>query len=253
MRSIYIAVMLLLSVTMGTPGQDAPDTANDAFPFAVGETLVYRASLGRFGGSGRGVMRIERLEDVRGATTYLLHSDLQGRVLGMKAEDHTRSWLDPVRMVSLRFSKEEDNPIRSFNEEVELFPERRRWTSAEDSGDLDTDAPLDELSFIYFVRTLPLRDGDEYTFARHYDPLRNPTRVRVVGREQITVPAGEFQVIVVEMRVRDTRRYDGEGTVRLHLTDDERRIPVRIASRMRLVGSTVLSLEFYGSSTIATR
>jgi hypothetical protein len=77
--------------------------------------------------------------------------------------------------------------------------------------------------------------------------------VRVVGRELVTVPAGRFQTVVVEMTVRDERRYGGEGTVRLHLTDDERRIPVRIASRMRLAGVTVLSLESMTAGAIAAR
>lgn len=250
----HLAAVMLASVSGAVQAQSAPeDAALAPFPFAVGEELVYRASLGRFGGTGRGTMRVEAMEEVRGRWTYVLHSDLRGRVAGLKAEDHTRSWLDPVRMTSLRFSKRERNPLSSFTEEVELYPERRQWVAAADTGELAIGEPLDELSFVYFVRTLPLVDGDEYTFDRHFDAARNPTRVRVVGRESVTVPAGQFQTIIVEMRVRDARRYDGEGTVLMHLTDDARRIPVRIASRMRLAGSTVLSLESITAGVLARR
>ena len=231
----------LAAWALGPPA--TPPPVAGVLPFAVGESLVFRASLGRFGGAGRGTMRVEAVEDVRGRATYRLHSDLRGRVMGLPAEDHTQSWLDPTRMASLRFAKRERNPLSTFTEAVELYPERRQWVTAGGSGALATDAPLDELSFVYFVRTLPLADGDEYVFDRHYDAARNPTRVRVVAREPVTVPAGEFRTIVVEMRVRDARRYDGEGTVRLHLTDDARRIPVRVESRIRIAGSTVLALE----------
>ena len=242
-RNIVLAA-LAAPMTAGSLGAQTAPVASGAVPFAVGEDLVYRASLGRFGGAGSGTMRVEATEEVRGRQTYRLHADLRGRVMGLGAQDHSESWLDPVRMTSLRFVKRERNPLSSFTEAVELYPERGRWVAAAgDSGALATDAPLDELSFIYFVRTLPLADGDEYVFDRHYDAARNPTRVRVVARERVAVPAGEFRTIVVEMRVRDARRFDDEGTIRLHLTDDARRVPVRIASSMRLVGATVLSLE----------
>jgi len=45
------------------------------------------------------------------------------------------------------------------------------------------------------------------------------------------------------MRVRDPRRYRGEGVIRIHITDDRCRLPVRIQSTMPVVGTTVLTLE----------
>lgn len=245
---------LLLAAAGALRAQPAASRAEAvSLPFAVGEKLVYRASLGRFGGTGRAAMRVEAGEEVRGRPTYLLHFELRGRVVGLGVEVHTRSWLDPAVMASLRFAKRERSPLSSLTETVELYPERRRWVTASDSGEMTTDAPLDELSFIYLVRTLPLADGAEYVLNRHYDPARNPTLVRVVGRELVTVPAGEFRTVVVEMRVKDPRRYDGEGTVRLYLTDDDRRIPVRIASRMRRAGATVLALESLTLGALAAR
>ena len=108
---------------------------------------------------------------------------------------------------------------------------------------MPTGAPLDELSFVYFLRTLRLADGDTYSFDRHYDTARNPIRIRVVGRGPVRVPAGEFRAIEVEMRVRDARQYGGEGLIRLHLTDDAHRTPVRIESRIPRAGHMTLLLE----------
>ncbi|HJU64840.1 MAG TPA: DUF3108 domain-containing protein [Gemmatimonadaceae bacterium] len=243
---VRLTAMLLISAT-GAMAQ-TPDPVSDTFaapplPFEVGEELVYKADLGRLGGSGRGTMRVGAVEYVRGRPVYVLHFELRGKVALFGVEDRTCSWFDPAERASLRFHKRERSPLSSYNEAVELYPERRQWVAAKDSGEMITDEPLDELSFIYFVRTLPLADGDEYTFDRHFYPERNPTTVRVVGRETVTVPAGDFQAVVVEMRVKDDRRYDGIGTVRIHLTDDDRRIPLRIESRMRNAGKTVLALE----------
>jgi hypothetical protein len=127
---------------------------------------------------------------------------------------------------------------------VELYPEQRRW-EAEDGrrGESPTDAPLDELSFMYFIRTLPLTPDATYRLDRHFEQERNPASVRVGGRETVKTPAGEFRTIVVELRVRDPRRYRGEGLIRINLSDDERRLPVRIESAMPIIGNAVLTLE----------
>ena len=45
------------------------------------------------------------------------------------------------------------------------------------------------------------------------------------------------------MRVRDPRRYRGEGVIRIHLSDDAGRVPVRIESRMPVVGTAVMLLR----------
>jgi hypothetical protein len=245
--------MILATLALGAVAQlraqEGAARQDTTLPFAVGEKLVYHANLGKLRGRGRAVMRVEGPEDVRGRSTYRLRFDLEGRVVGLKVEDHTRSWLDMQAVAALRYTKREKSPLSTVTESVEVYPERGQWIGTADSGALSTEAPLDELSFMYFLRTLPLADGDEYTFERHYDQSRNPTRVRVVGRETIRVPAGEYATVLVEMYVKDRRRYDGEGVVRINLTDDDRRIPVRIASRMRGAGSTVLSLESVASST----
>ena len=233
--------------------QSVPVIAPAPTPFVVGEELVYQASLGRYGGSGRGRMRVSAIEDVRGRATWVLRFEMRGRVAGLRVEDETRSWLDAERMSALRFTKREHSPLASFAESVEIYPDRGRWVAASDSGEIGTDAPLDELSFIYFVRTLSLANGDDDRYDRHFDASRNPTRVRVVGRETVTVPAGRFETIIVEMYVRDERRYGGIGVVRLNLTDDTRRIPVRIQSHMRRAGTTVLALESITAGTVGTR
>jgi hypothetical protein len=58
----------------------------------------------------------------------------------------------------------------------------------------------------------------------------------------IPTPMGELRVILVEMRVRDPRHYKGEGLIRIHLTDDECRLPARIESTMPVIGTAVLTI-----------
>lgn len=231
-------------MVIGTPLASGQAPSPDRLPFAVGERLTYRARVAKLGASGRGTMWIEGPVTVRGRSVYVLRFDFQAALGPVKAVDRTESWFDPVAMASLRFHKHERHPLSRHTERVELFPERRRW-EAEDGrvGESPTDAPLDELSFMYFIRTLPLADDSTHRFNRHFELDRNPASVRVLRREMVTTAAGEFRTILVEMRVRDPRRYRGEGVIRINLSDDTRRLPVRIESTMPIVGKAVLTLE----------
>jgi hypothetical protein len=148
-------------------------------------------------------------------------------------------------MTALRYLKRTHGAFtRDDEQHVELFPEDRRWEDERGhSGESPTSTPLDELSFIYYLRTLPLDADTTNTVVRHYDAARNPIAVRVVGRDTVRTSAGTFPTIVVEMRVMDPRRYGGEGVIRLHLSDDTFRYPVRIESSIPVLGATVLTLE----------
>ena len=225
----------------GTQSAAAQDAGRH--PFQAGERLTYRVKIGRFGKLGRGSMWISESASVRGTDALVLHFAFQARVGPVKVMNETESWLDPERMASVRFHKHERHPLSDHDEEVELFPERREWRAADGtSGVSPTDAPLDELSFIYYLRTLPLDRDTTFALDRHFDAERNPTVIRVLGREVIETEAGTFDTIIVEMRVRD-RRYRGEGVIRFNLSDDARRLPVRIESSAPVVGKAVLTLE----------
>jgi hypothetical protein len=223
-------------------------------PFAPGEQLTYRVQAGRFGAVGDGVMSVEGPVMLRDVSVYVLRFDVRARVVLLTASDHSESWIDPERLVSLRYHKRERHPFSRFDERVEVYPDARRWRR--NGGEQDTsatDAPLDELSFIYFVRTLPLEPGTTLEFNRHFEPDRNPIRVSVLRRETIETPAGEFDVVLVELRVKDPRRYGGEGVIRMHLSDDARRLPVRIASDLPSSGSTLLTLTGYARPADSAR
>lgn len=226
------AVLLAASAA----GQAGPGSG--AFPFAPGEACNYRGS-GPLGRMGSGTFAVEA--DAGG--TWLLRFDFRGRMGIVGVENHTRSWFEPGETASVRFTKMERSPVSTRRQDVRMDPAARRWTGLRENGDMPTAAPLDELSFVYFLRTLRLAPGDSYSFDRHYDTARNPVRVRVVGRGPVRVPAGEFPAIEVEMRVRDAHHYDREGVIRFHFTDDARRIPLRMESQLPLAGRVVLALE----------
>jgi len=233
-------VALLVALTASTtPAQDT------TLPFAAGERLHYSVSARKLGTIGEGVMSVDGPVDVRGTTTLVLRSEVQARVGPIKTTERSESWIDPTRMVALRYQKRTRGMFaRGGEEQVELFPEEQRWEGRHGKGGQSpTATPLDELSFIYYLRTLPLKNDTVDTLERHYNAARNPISVRVVRRDTLNTKAGTFATIIVEMRVKDPERYGGEGVIRLHLSDDVHRYPIRIESSVPVLGATVLTLE----------
>lgn len=222
-------------------------------PFQPGERLTFR---GRAGGgvSAKATMSVDGPTVLRGVATWVLRSTIDARIGPLRGSDRSSSWLDPVTLSALRYSARERRPFGGREEEVEIDRPERRWIGATgDGGVLATDAPLDELSFLYFVRTLALTSDTTLTIPRHFDAARNPVLLRMVGRESVTVPAGRFRALVVEMRVRDRRHYEGTGVIRLHLSDDRCRLLLRIESQVPGQGLATLSLASYeGASTECT-
>jgi hypothetical protein len=248
--ALAIVIGGALCATTAAPAQQgvsatpAPAPAPPELPFQVGERLTYQVRVARVGAMGRGAMTVDGPVDVRGQPAYHLRFGFSTRVGPVKVVNESESWLDPQALRSLRFRKHERHPLSRHDERVELFPEQRRWTGADGAaGDSPTDHPLDELSFIYFLRTLPLAGDSAYRFDRHFEAARNPTTVRLVGREPVVTPAGRFQTLLIEMRVRDRRYKTGEGVIWINLTDDHCRLPVRIQSQVPIAGAAVLTLE----------
>jgi hypothetical protein len=246
-RVSIVPLVTVLTAAAIAP-QVLPAQVTAPLPFVIGERITYRVSVAKLGNVGHGAMWIEGPVDIRGVSTYLLRFDFSAGKGPIKASDQTSSWLDPERMSAQRYYKREKHMLAHSNEHVDMFPAAKRWASnTGEVGDSPSDAPLDELSFMYFIRTLPLADNATYTFNRHFDVNRSPTSVKVIRRETISTGAGKFQTVLVEMRVKDPRRFKGEGVIRINMTDDSVHLPVRIESAMPVIGTAVMILETFNN------
>jgi hypothetical protein len=203
-------------------------------------------NVGGVGTIGHATMSIEGPVDVRGTPTYLLRSQTTAGMGPFKGSQLMESWLDPLTVRSLRFHEQERRFFRSRTVRSEIFPDERRWTDDHGgSGESITNAPLDELSFIYYLRTLPPELDTLYEVNRHFDAARNPVTIHESPGGAIKTPSGVFVTTLMEMHVRDPRRYRGNGVIRVFLSDDRCRLPVRIESSVPGVGSFVLTMDSY--------
>lgn len=247
-RSPFLAIAVLAGAAFGTPAvtraQETAAPLAGKLPFKLGESLEYEVRVARFGRVGEGRLWIEGPVDERGTSTWRLRFELEAGKGPIRGVDRTSSWIDPIRFAMTRFTKEERHPLSRSKEEVFVHDDSGTWRDSQGPhGPLGSAMPLDELSFLYFIRTLPVDRDTTMSFDRHFDQARNPTVVRVSEGATLTTPAGIFRTRLLTMEVRDPKRYKGTGTIRIHLDDGECRVPIRIESRMPVFGATTLTLK----------
>jgi hypothetical protein len=217
--------------------------------FAMGEVLDYRVNVSRAGNVGQGQMRVEGPVMERGTLTWRLVFVMQAQRGPIKAIDRTTSWIDPTIFATTRFENTERHPLSRDQETVEIDANSSTWTRNNGASQaLATPLPLDELSFMYFLRSLPLEHDGTFTFSRHFDAARNPTVVHLRGEEMVDTPAGVFRTRILDMHVRDPKRFQGAGAIRINLDMTGCHMPVRITSRMPIVGTTTLTLTGVGNT-----
>lgn len=215
-----------------------------AQPLVVGERLEYDVRFSRLR-VGRASMEIGAVEDVRGRPAWRTTFRIKGGTWFYHIEDVLESWIDTTQFQSLRFVQDYAEGGRSHERTYEFFPERRAYREKADTADQPTvEGPLDDGSFLYFLRTLPLADGARYEVPRYFRPDRNPVIVRVLRRERVTVPAGTFDAIVVQPLIKARGIFAEGGEAQLWLRDDSTRILLQMRSKLK-IGTLGLQLTAY--------
>ena len=238
---------LPLVFSTGVSAQDTTQTAANGeatstvpfevepVPFGPGELMNYRARWGIFGTVGSGSLQVEAIDTIRGEPAYQLAFRMKGKVIAWGMDDVQRSWLDVDDLFAHRFEQKLNQTSYKRDRTLDFLPDDMRWVRVgkeEENGDLATDVPLDDVSFLYFVRTLPLEVGDTYTLPRYYKDEGNPVTLRVLRRERIKVPAGEFDAIVVQPIIKTSGLFGEGGEAEVWFTDDAERILVKLQAKM---------------------
>ncbi len=100
---------------------------------------------------------------------------------------------------------------------------------------------FDIYSSFYYVRYQTLEPGKSLYINILDSKQLHRIEIRVLRRERIKVPAGEFDTIVLEPMVKAEGVFEGKRGAYIWLTDDARRIPVKAQTKVT-VGSVTAVL-----------
>jgi hypothetical protein len=226
------------------PVATTPAASASGYRVAVGERAIYDVEL-RGRRVGTGTFEVLGHEPVDGRNAVHASLRVKGGLLFAKVDDRFDSWFDPDRIVSRRFVQNQRELSHSRQRSYEIKPEAGTYHETR-SGKIDslsTDEPLDDVSFLFYVRTLPLRVGDVDTIPRYFKSGRNVI-IRVIGKKTIKVAAGTFETIVVQPTITNAGGLFGQGgKAEVYLTDDAARTLVMLKSSVPVLGSLSLELR----------
>ena len=215
-------------------------------PFGVGERMEFEVRFGRLK-VGNAHMEVVALESLRGRTAWHTAFWVQGGNFLYRVNDVYESWIDAETLSSLRFVQELEEGGKNTTRKFEIYPERAVFiqTNKKDpKEEKSVPNPLDDGSFLYFIRTIPLEVGQTYDFDRYFRPDRNPVRIKVLRKERIRVPAGQFNAIVIQPVIKTKGIFSENGHAEIWLSDDDRHIILQLKSRLSF-GSLNLFLKRY--------
>lgn len=247
----WMAFCVAVPLEAQVPRLELPATleasAPPEVPFRVGERLTYNVKLGWFN-VGEGELAVLGVDTIRGAPSYHLSMALNASAMfgTVKVRDRFSSWLDVRTLASRRFIRDQHEHNYKSYREFEIYPDEQRWERSDEDkgGPTLSNRPLDEIAFLYWMRTLPLEVGESYTFeGKYFKEDGNPVVLKVLRREEKKTGAGTFNTIVVQPIIRTKGLFSEGGKAEVYLTDDEDRMIVYLRSEIPVVGSITLHLE----------
>jgi len=236
------------------------DSSNHAAPlrvvvnraFEVGEKLTFIVRYGPIV-AGTAIMSVPGIVEVNRRPCYHLLSEAYSNAFFSKlyrVEDRVSSFIDVDGIFSWRYEKNQREG--SFRDErVVDFDLAAQLAITTRNGKRDTVAiPLfvqDIISAFYYIRTQKLEPGDTVSVDNYDNGKILPLKITVYGREKIKVRAGKFNCLVVEPHLKTPGLYNQKGRLIVHLTDDERKIPVMTTTQLYIkafnLGNVVAELE----------
>jgi len=226
------------------PATAVAHTDSAARPFGVGEKLTYTVAVGG-AKVGTGDMQITGIDTVQGHPAFHSSFTVDGGFLFFKVHDVLESWFDTATLSSRRFVQKIHEVNYEKQRQYDIWPEKAQLQQKGYPVMPSVSNPLDDGSFLYFIRTVPLEVGKTYTFNRYFRPEKNPVIVKVLRKERVTVPAGTFDAIVIQPIIKSQGLFSEGGEAEIWLSDDPRHIVVQMKAKVPVLRTLDLYLQSY--------
>jgi len=234
------------SIVRSEPGSRIiPPPSTYTFP---NTKYVYSVQWHRFH-AGTSTIQIERVGNLEHVTATADSAGFPNKLY--KVHDNFAADVDGHRYCTLHISKHnEEGPHRR---DISIGFDYAHATSSVDVKDLRTaqsshqdfpipDCVTDVITGFFYVASLPLAPGYSANFPVNDNGKTSDIYLQVEARETVKIHAGEFATLQVKVEPV-SGPMKGKGTLRVWFTDDARRIPVAMESKL---GFATLQFELQG-------
>ena len=222
-----------------------PERLMTNWSFGVGETLTYSIGWEKIV-AGHGEMIVGDIVDTLGRLCYPIASRVQSTSFVStfyEVDDRITTLMDARQLYPLEYDKNISEGRYKKHRHVGFDPERGIAIAGDDTLAMPPYVH-DDLSLLYFIRTMDLTPGQDIEMDIYGGKKLYRLTVKIVRKERIKVKAGVFSTVVVEPLLQAAGLFQHEGRIRVWLTDDRLHLPVLMKSKV-VVGSITAELEDY--------
>lgn len=254
----FIYVWIILRLLTGPASADT-DT-DHTITFGPGEEIHYKVHYGFVNAASARMVISEKLHYMNGKPCFKI--DVYGESIGMfdlflRIRDNWGTYLDTSRVEPQRFYRHIEEGKYRKHEIVDFdHPDRQarvrvfsnseqKWKPAEKFS--VPDQVQDLVSGYYYLRTLDftrLKEGDIIRLNAFFDKEVYDFKIRVVGREEVKTKLGVIRSIVISPIMPENSLFDGENSIRVWISDDINKVPLKIKAQM-FVGAVEVDIESF--------
>jgi hypothetical protein len=216
--------------------------------FTVGERLVFDIGYS-FIVAGEAVFSVPQAEMMNGREAYQILFTVESTPTFSwiyKVDDRYETIVDKEGIFPWRYTQRIREGKYRFDFAAEFDQINNTATTQKGSYSIPPYVH-DAVSAFYYVRTLDFsksRPGEKTFLYNFYKDTSYTLAVKFLGRQQIEVDAGTFNCIIVEPMMKEGGLFKSEGRILIWMTDDERKIPIKVSTQV-VVGSIDAELREY--------
>ena len=235
-RAIGIVSIMLILCAVSLSAQTRP--------FNKGEKLIFSVEYGPVK-AGTATFEVNDIVLIDSVPCFHIISTEQTNAFFskiFKIDDRYDSFIDTVHLHSLRFEKHIREGSYKKDQVVEFDQDSGKVFYSNGKEYEILPGAKDIIASIYFVRTLELEVGKSVFINNHTDGKNYELEVKVIKKESVETPAGEFDCLVVQPVVEEGKIFASREGLMIWLTDDDWKIPILIRSKI-MVGSIQAKLK----------
>jgi hypothetical protein len=222
-------------------------------PFVVGERAEYEVKYGIIR-AGSASLSVVGIDTVRGRDAYRFRltfaASVNVLVYRYSTRDTMQSWVDTSKFQSLRFHQDQVQRGKARTKRYEIFPDRRTFTDGNDPEQPSVTDPLDDVAFLYFVRTQNLDVGYGRQWSRYFKATNNPVMLKALRKETIEVAGRKWNTVVVQPIIKTSTLFSDGAEAQVWISDDSVRAIVQIKTKLSVGSITMRLTSYVPSSTV---
>jgi len=166
-----------------------------------------------------------------------------------KVDDRTKTILYPdgypkSSIIKISEGRHRKHKVATFGQKMENLPQKIFFHAVlkDKKTEYELDKPAyDPLSGFYAITKRPLQIG-RTEYIRIFDNKKiYDAKIKVLKKENIRVPAGKYDTIVINPILKTEGLFMKKGKMHIWLSDDARKIPVQLKSKVK-IGTFVAKL-----------